>query len=64
MSKEYFLVVSAFHDNGKVIASVHTETHEEKPKNNSSSNDDCDLYYDWYDTYDEALIAKNEALKA
>jgi len=63
MKNEFYLVISTFYNDGRIKAVIHTEPHDKKPENHSSSNDDYDLYYDWYDTYDEALTAKKDAIK-
>lgn len=59
--KEYYGVCSSYYDNGKVIANlVDTVKAEEKPQDTYREAKRCDVYVNWFETYEEAREFINE----
>lgn len=54
--KKYYAVCSSYYDNGKVIANlVDTIEAEEKPEDAYKETRRCDVYVNWFESYDEAM---------
>lgn len=54
--KKYYAVCSSYYDNGKVIANlVDTIEAEEKPEDTYKETRRCDVYVNWFGSYEEAM---------
>lgn len=54
--KKYYAVCTSCYDEGMTIASlVDVIEAEEKPENIYKERSRCDVYVDWFDSYDEAM---------
>lgn len=52
--KTFYGVVSKFFDSGRVSASLFTVQADKKPENTNQETRLCDIYYDYFDAYEEA----------
>lgn len=54
--KKYYAVCTSCYDNGRLTANlVDTIEAEEKPENTYKETRRCDIYIDWFNSYDEAM---------
>lgn len=54
--KKYYAVCNSYYDNGKVIANlVDTIEAEEKPQDTYKETKRCDVYVNWFESYEEAM---------
>ena len=54
--KMYYAVCTSYYDNGRIISNlVDTVEAEEKPENAYKQTRRCDIYVDWFGSYDEAM---------
>ena len=54
--KTYYAVCSSFYDNGRVIANiVDVVEAEEKPQDSHKETRRCDIYVNWFESYDKAM---------
>ena len=54
--KKYYAVCDSFYDNGKIVSNlVDTIEAEEKPEDNYKQTKRCDIYVEWFDTYEKAM---------
>lgn len=60
----YYAVVQGYYNNGKVTANILTVPSESKPDDIYKSTKRCDIYIDYFDTYEAALQFKTDALNA
>ena len=54
--KKYYALCTSCYDNGRITANlVDTIETEEKPENTYKETKRCDIYVDWFKSYDEAM---------
>lgn len=54
--KKYYAVCSSYYDDGRVIANlVDTIEAEEKPEDTYKETRRCDVYVNWFGSYEEAM---------
>lgn len=54
--KKYYAVCTSCYNSGRIIANlVDTIEAEEKPENTYKETRRCDVYVDWFESYDEAI---------
>lgn len=54
--KKYYAVCNSYYNNGKVIANlVDVIEAEEKPEDTYKETKRCDIYVNWFESYDEAM---------
>ena len=54
--KTYYAVCTSCYNSGRITANlVDTIEAEEKPKDTYKETKRCDIYIDWFDSYDEAM---------
>ena len=54
--KKYYAVCTSCYDNGRITANlVDTIEAEERPENTYKETRRCDIYVDWFDSYNEAM---------
>lgn len=54
--KKYYAVCNSYYDNGKVIANlVDIIEAEEKPMDTYKETKRCDVYVNWFESYEEAM---------
>lgn len=59
--KEYYGVCSSYCDDGKVIVNlIDSVEAEEKPLDTYKEMRRCDVYVNWFETYEEAMEFINE----
>ena len=63
--KTYYCVITTVCDSGRIIAAVvdHKEA-DGKPPSHCTENRDCDIYQDWFGSYEEAQAFADEAKSA
>ena len=63
--KTYYAVCTSCYDNGRITANlIDTIEAEERPENTWKSTRRCDMYIDWFDSYDEAMEFIRESKRA
>lgn len=62
--KTFYGVVSKFFDSGRVTASIFNVQADKKPESTSQETRLCDIYYDYFDTYEEANKHRQECYNA
>lgn len=59
--KKYYAVCNSYYNNGKVVANlVDTIEAEEKPEDTYKETKRCDVYVNWFESYEEAIKFINE----
>lgn len=54
--KKYYAVCDSFYDSGKIVSNlVDTIEAEEKPEDSYKQTKRCDIYVEWFDTYEKAM---------
>lgn len=54
--KKYYAVCNSYYNNGKVVANlVDVIEAEEKPEDTYKETKRCDIYVNWFESYDEAM---------
>lgn len=54
--KKYYAVCTSYYDDGRVTTNlVDVIEAEEKPQGTFKETRRCDIYVDWFDSYDEAM---------
>lgn len=54
--KKYYAVCNSYYNNGKVVANlVDVIEAEEKPEDTYKETKRCDVYVNWFESYDEAM---------
>lgn len=54
--KKYYAVCNSYYNNGKVVANlVDVIEAEEKPEDTYKEAKRCDIYVNWFESYDEAM---------
>lgn len=62
--KTFYCVTSYFFDNGHVKATLSRVRAPKKPKNTSLDLLHCDIYDDYFSTYEKAAKHRQDCLKA
>lgn len=54
--KKWYGVCSSYYDDGKIIANlVNVVEAEEKPQDSYKETRRCDIYINWFESYDKAM---------
>lgn len=54
--KKYYAVCNSYYNNGKVVANlIDTIESEEKPQDTYKETKRCDVYVNWFESYEEAI---------
>lgn len=62
--KKYYAICSSYYDNGNIVANlVDIVEEEEKPQNTHKRTSNCDVYVDWFETYESAMRFIEECKK-
>ena len=63
--EKYYAVCTSCYDNGRITSNlVDAIEAEERPENTWKSTRRCDIYVNWFDSYDEAMEFIKEHKKA